>query len=502
MSKEMIISSNPGETWICILENGSLFEVFIERKETRSILGNIYKGRVSKVLPGMQSAFIDIGLQRDSFLYVEDFRENLEDYEKMLGLEEELDNEKESLYRDKTEYRIEDYLQEDQDILVQVKREPLPNKGARVSTYITFPGRYLVFMPFVNYIGVSRRIEDQDERERLREIASRLKPEKAGLIVRTAAHGVNEEELHSDAKYLSEIWKEVIKKSEHHAVPSLIHEDIDLTLKLIRDYFNSDFTRVLVDSEEKYEGIVEYVTHIDSSLASRIKLYSRRKSILEKFGITSEIEKALKSRVWLKSGGYIVINQTEALVSIDVNTGKYMGTKGLEDTVLKINLEAVNEIARQIRLRNLGGIIIIDFIDMEEAKSKEKVFDKLEKALKKDRAKTKLLEISDFCLVELTRKTTRKSLDRILSRACPCCEGSGRIKSATTVSFEIMWKIREICGNMDKNSIVVKAHPEVASYFQEINQKILELELKEREVKIVIKADENLHYEQFDIVTI
>lgn len=502
MSKEMIISSNPGETWVCILENRNLYEIFIERDENRGILGAVYKGRVSKVLPGMQSAFIDIGLRRDAFLYVEDFQGNMDDYEKMLGIDEDLEEENEVLLRDKIDFRIEEYLQEGQDILVQVTREPLPNKGARASTYITLPGRYLVLMPFVNYIGVSRKIEDLDERERLREIASELKSEKAGFIVRTAANGIKEEELHADAEYLIQIWKDIVNKSEHQSAPSLVHQDVDLALTLMRDYFNEDFTKILIDSEEKYKEILHYVNKIDSSLSPRVKYYNEKKPILTKFGITHQVEQALKSRVWLKSGGYIVINQTEALVAIDVNTGKYTGTKGLEDTVLKTNLEAVSEIARQIRLRNLGGIIIIDFIDMEESSSKEKVFQKLEKELKKDRARTKLLEISDFCLVELTRKTSRKSLDRMLSRSCPCCEGSGRLKSAATITFEILWRLREICEMGTVERIVVKAHPEVAAFFEEKGLKILEAEIDEGVDNILIKPDEDLHYEEFEVMTV
>lgn len=501
MSKEMIISSNSGETWVCILEHGNLYEIFIERDGNRGILGAIYKGRVSKVLPGMQSAFIDIGLHRDAFLYVEDFRENLDEYEKMLGIEEDLEGDNEALLGEKMAIRIEEYLQEGQNILVQVTREPLPSKGARVSTYITLPGRYLVLMPFVNYVGVSRKIEDQEERQRLRDIASGLKLEKSGLIVRTAANGVNEEELRSDAEYLNQIWKEIVKKSEHQAIPSLVHQDMDIVLTLIRDYFNADFTKLLIDSEEKYEEIVQYIMRIDPSLSPRVKTYGKKKPILAKYGITRQVEQALKSRVWLKSGGYIVINQTEALVAIDVNTGKYTGTKGLEDTVLKINLEAVSEIARQIRLRNLGGIIIIDFIDMEETSSKEKVFKKLEKELKKDRARTKMLEISEFCLVELTRKTTRKSLDRILSTSCPFCEGKGRLKSASTLSFEILWKLREICETATSERIVVRAHPEVAAHFEEKGLKILKEEMKDCVDNILIKPDANLHYEEFEVVT-
>ncbi len=497
----MIISSNSGESWICILEHGNLYEVFIERDGDHGILGTIYRGRVSKVLPGMQSAFINIGLQRDAFLYVEDFRENMDDYEEMLGIEEELEENKEALIREKMEVRIEDYLQEGQDLLVQVTREPLPSKGARVSTYITLPGRYLVLMPFVNYVGVSRKIEDQEERQRLREIASGLKLEKSGLIVRTAANGVQEEQLNSDAGYLNQVWEEIVKKSEHLPVASMVHQDMNMVLTLVRDYFNDDFTKLLVDSEQKYEEIVQYIKRVEPSLLPKIKLYNKKKPILAKHGINQQVEQALKSRVWLKSGGYIVINQTEALVAIDVNTGKYTGTKRLEDTVLKINLEAVSEIARQIRLRNLGGIIIIDFIDMEELPSREKVFQKLEQELKKDRAKTKLLEISEFCLVELTRKTTRKSLDRILRRGCPCCEGRGRIKSASTVSFEIIWKLREICETATAERIVVRAHPEVAAFFEEKGLKILGEESKECLDIILIKPDEDLHYEDYEVVT-
>ncbi|MEW5805946.1 MAG: Rne/Rng family ribonuclease [Acidobacteriota bacterium] len=505
MSKEIIVSSNPGEIWVSIMENGAPYEIFVERGESYSILGNIYKGVVSKVLPGMQSAFINIGLDRDAFLYVEDLDENIEDYEKILGFSEEFDegiSESEVPVQRRMKPNIDDFLKEGQEIIVQVTKEPLPRKGARITSYITLPGRYLVYMPSVEHIGVSRKIEDLAERIRVREIALNLKPERGGFIVRTVAGGVGEKELRDDAEYLVRIWKEILKKSETVTAPSIIHKEKNIVLKVIRDYFNSEFTRILVDSEEKYREIVDFIHKIDPLLAVRVKLHEKKVQLMEEFGLNKEVEKALKSRIWLKSGGYIVINQTEALVAIDVNTGKYTGEKRLEDTVLKTNLEAVREIVRQIRLRDLGGIIIIDFIDMEELQNRERVFSELESELKKDRAKTKLLKISDFGLVELTRKRTKQSLDRILSTSCPYCEGSGRVKSSATVSFEIMREIKKFAETLEGNTIIIRAHPDVASYLDELKKEVLEFEMKKRNVSVIIRSDGNLHMEQFDIMTI
>ncbi len=500
----MIVSTSPGETWVCIMENGLLYEIFVERIESHGILGNIYKGRVSKVLPGMQSAFIDIGLERDAFLYVEDLDEGMESYEKILGIGEENDeahDERDEPVRVRVKTNIDDYLREGQEIIVQVTKEPLPNKGARITSYITLPGRYLVYMPSVEHIGVSRKIEDPDERTRLKEIASRMKPERGGLIVRTVAEGVGERELSNDAAYLLKAWNGISKMSETAAAPSIIHMEKNIVHKVVRDFFTSEYTRILVDREEEFWEVVNLIQEINPLLAARVKLYDKRKPLMEEYGIAREIERALKSRVWLKSGGYIVINQTEALVAIDVNTGKYTGEKRLEDTVLKTNLEAVKEIVRQIRLRDLGGIIIIDFIDMDEYQNRERVFAELEAELKKDRAKTKLLKISDFGLIELTRKRTKRSLDRILSMSCPYCEGSGRVKSAETMSLEIMRVIKKSIGAFASESIVIRVHPEVAEYLEDSLESLLDPEMQRRKLKIVVRADSALHYEQFDIMT-
>ena len=505
MSKEMIVSTSPGETWVCIMENGLLYEIFVERAENHVILGNIYKGNVSKVLPGMQSAFIDIGLERDAFLYIEDLNESVENYEKILGIGEEVDEthvEREEPLREKMKANIDDYLREGQELMVQVTKEPLPGKGSRITSYITLPGRYLVYMPSVEHIGVSRKIEDLGERSRLKEIAADIKPERGGLIVRTVAEGVGEKELREDAAYLCRTWSEIAKRFETAAAPSIIHREKNIVFKVVRDYFNDDFTRILVDSEEEFREIVNFVNEINPLFAARVKLYDKKKPLMEEIGITKEIEKALKSRVWLKSGGYIVINQTEALVAIDVNTGKYTGGTRLEETVLKTNLEAVKEIVRQIRLRDLGGILIIDFIDMDEPENREKVFNELENELKRDRAKTKLLKISEFGLIELTRKRTKRSLDRMLSMSCPYCEGSGRVKSAETMSFEIMRQLKKSADALEGDSIVIRAHPEVAAYLDGALQTFLFPEMTNRNRKVIVRADSSMHYEQFDIAII
>src|SRR6476661_6031840 len=376
MAREIVINATPHESRIAVLDEGQVVELWVERTRQRTLVGNIYKGRVTKVLPGMQSAFVDLGLERDAFLYVSDVIEDLEEFDNSDPTDDlTLDD----VPQQRAEASIADLLREGQEIVVQVSKDTIAGKGARITSHITLPGRFLVYMPTVSHIGVSRRIEDEGERARLKEILERIRPAGlGGFIVRTAGEERNEDEFVADLKYLTDLWEQIRRRAEKSSAPSVMHHDLDLVLRTIRDVLSPEFKSVWVDSVEQYQRIVEFLDHIQPALVSRVRLFRRDEPIFEEFGIESEIAKALKSKVWLKSGGYIVINQTEALVAIDVNTGKYVGKKNLEETVFRTNLEAAKEIVRQVRLRDLGGVIVLDFIDMEDASNRAKLFETLE----------------------------------------------------------------------------------------------------------------------------
>ena len=505
MPSELVINVTSQETRIALIENGIIAELFIERQSEKGIGGNIYKGRVVRVLPGMQAAFVDIDLDRSAFLYVDDVYEDYDYLELMMGGSRE--NGDVSLERDRKDTLapsrysspIEDMLHEGQEVLVQVSKEPIGSKGARVTAHISLPGRYLVFMPTVDHIGVSRRIEDEGERKRLKEIVSRIKPPDAGFIVRTASEGRTEEDLLMDLNFLLKLWERVQNKKVNAPVPSIIHSDLDICLRAIRDLYTKDVGKVVVDSAKEYNELIEFIETFIPQLKYSIEFYEAEEPIFDAYGIEVEISRALGRKVWLKSGGYIVIEETEALTAVDVNTGKYVGKGNPEDTILKTNLEAVKEIAYQLRLRNIGGIIIIDFIDMEREGGRERVFQTLYEALKKDRAKTNILRISELGLVEMTRKRTRENLSRILCESCSYCEGKGVIKSKTTLCFEIFREIRREAMNVPSNMIIVSLHPEVADFlYDEERYAIEELEDKLKK-KIIIKVRSSFHQEEYEI---
>jgi ribonuclease G len=397
--------------------------------------------------------------------------------------------------------QISKLLKEGQEILVQISKEPLGTKGARITSHIALPGRYLVYMPTVEHIGVSRKISSEEERLRLRNIVLENKGSlTGGFIVRTAGQGRDEEELKADLKFLSTLWNEIKSRTERAKAPALIHRDLDLVQRMLRDTLTPDFKSVRVDNEVQYERVLDFVNRSQPSLVGKVKLYSRETPIFEEFGVQAEIEKALKPKVWLKSGGYIVINQTEALVAIDVNTGKYVGkTNRLEDTILKTNFEAVNEIVRQVRLRDLGGIIVVDFIDMDERKNRAKVTQVLEEALRKDRAPTKVIAFHDFGLVAVTRKRVKQSLERTLCERCTYCSGSGWVKSPTTVSYEILAEARKMAGQIEGKVMTLRVHPEVAKVLKSRDGMLLaELEsLSQKEV--IVKSDAAVEQERFEI---
>ncbi len=497
MSREIVINAAKHESRIAVIDEGQVVELWVERSRQRTVVGNIYQGRVTKVLPGMQSAFVDLGLERDAFLYVSDIVEDLEEYETESHEDIHFDE-----ASPRPETSIADLLREGQEISVQVSKDSIAGKGARITTHITLPGRFLVYMPTVNHVGVSRRIENEDERTRLKEILERVRKVPGGFIVRTAGEGRQEEEFISDLTYLTDLWEQIRIRAEKASAPSAIHHDLDLILRTIRDVLSPEFKTVWVDSVDQYQRIVEFLDQIQPNLVSRVRLYRREEPIFEAFGVEGEIEKAMKSKVWLKSGGYIVINQTEALVAIDVNTGKYVGKKNLEETVFRTNLEAIKEIVRQIRLRDLGGIIVLDFIDMEDLGNRATIFDALELEIKKDRSKTKILQISEFGLVEMTRKRVRQSLERSLTQACPYCGGSGRIKSNTTVMLEVWRHLMKLRDVHEGQEVIVRLNPEIYASFRTEGGPIFDELERLHNIHLVFKPDDNLHHEQFDVMPV
>jgi len=677
MIKEMIVNSSSLETKIAILEDDQLAELYIERNRNRGILGNIYKGRVTKVLPGMQSAFVQIGLEKDAFLYVSDFVEESEEFDKVLGEAEEKAEEKAEAeatevevqdrpvhrdrdrkvdkprWRDRRERQdaarsapvpapddalipatverwnlsqetervldydpesthsfepseipeplpltpheashsgapvieevpsepvalpdapenpmpapessdeppldnaalgnhggeilpfsvegdggvsgfnprhrgtgarrkrfaaarhtrkperqsIDDMLREGQEILVQVAKEPIAKKGARVTSHIALPGRYLVYMPTVDHVGVSRKIESEAERARLKDVILKHRDRfSGGIIVRTAAEEHSEEDLTNDLNYLVKVWDDIHVRAEGVSAPRMIHSELSLVQRLLRDQFSFEFAAIRVDDEVEFQHIVEFVDKIYPNLVHRVKLYTKENHIFDEYGITSEIDKLLQPKIWLKSGGYIVINQTEALVSIDINTGKFVGRgNSLEETITRTNIEAVKEIVKQIRLRDLGGIIVIDFIDMDERKNRKRVMEALSLELTHDKAPSKILEFNEFGLVAITRKRVKQSLERALCQPCPYCFGSGMVKSVATTCYNIYHELEKMKPALDEHhEIMIRVHPEVARALRESESVVLEeiRGLLHREV--LIKSDSSLHIEHFNIVT-
>ena len=396
---------------------------------------------------------------------------------------------------------ITDLLKEGQEVLIQIAKEPIGKKGARITSHIALPGRFLVYMPTVNHVGVSRKIASDEERQRLKRIVtSERENGVGGFIVRTAAANIKEDELRADIRFLKHLWNEIKNRAENSKSPALIYHDLNLVERVLRDQVNADFSQILVDTEDEYERVVRFANRFQPSLVRRIKLYTKETPLFEEFGIQDEINRSLKSKVWLKSGGHIVINQTEALVAIDVNTGKYVGkTQRLEDTIVKTNVDAIKEIVRQIRLRDLGGIIVIDFIDMDERKNRQKVMMALEDALRNDRAPSKVLQFNDFGLVAITRKRVKQSLERTLAEPCPYCVGAGFVKSVPTVCNELYIEMRKMAKIHDADDITIRVNPEVAKALKAGNGKLIG-ELEELTGKtVLIKSDPALHQEMFDI---
>lgn len=487
MSEELLINVTPQETRVAYVENGVLHEVHIERARRRGLVGNVYKGRVSRVLPGMQAAFIEIGLERTAFLHASDIVQTTA--------------EKQGNGIRSTE-AIMELLREGQDVIVQVVKDPMGTKGARLTTQISIPSRYLVYMPGADHIGVSQKIEDETERQRLKDIINKYAAEfdPGGYIIRTVGEGVGDDAIYSDMRFLQRFWNAIKEHSDTDASGSLIHEDLPLAMRTMRDLSGTAIEKVRIDSNETFNKVHKFASKFIPELANCIEYYPGERPIFDIYGIEDEIRKALERKVALKSGGYLIIDQTEAMTTIDVNTGAFVGHRNLEETIFKTNLEATQAIVRQLRLRNLGGIIIIDFIDMLDPEHRRQVLRALEKNLERDHAKTHISEVSSLGLVEMTRKRTRESLEHVLCETCPTCNGRGSLMTAETVCYEIFREImRESRQFEAQQFLVLAAQSVVDMLLDEESTSVAELE-EFIGIPIRFQVESEYTHEQFDLV--
>jgi ribonuclease G len=494
--KELLINATPPETRVAVLEDGRTVEVLHERRGRQGLVGNIYLGRVHRVLPGMQAAFVAIGLDRDAFLYVEDVLPRTVD----LDVEAEEDPLRAVNREAADRPRIDDLLKEGQEIVVQVAKDPLAGKGPRVTANLSLPGRTLVYLPGVREIGISRRITNDEERERLRQILGTL-PGDGGLIARTAAEGSSSAEFLAEHQYLTTLSDKVARKAGNASAPALLHREVDLALRSVRDLVTAEFAAIRIDDEETHARLADFIGQVAPALAYRLELDRTAEPLFEKFGVEAEIEDALKSRVPLASGGSIVIHQTEALVAIDVNTGKYVGKEDLEQTVYETNLEAVPEVARQIRLRDLGGLLVVDFIDMLDLSHRREVFERFEAELAKDRARFRILPVSEFGLIEITRQRSRGNLEKLLTRSCPDCGGSGRVKTELTAALELRRALlAPPVTFVTGQKVRVRVPPGLSRFLLEEEPELLSDVEKELGVEVDLVPDQTLPAARYEIV--
>ena len=510
MSKKLIVNQLPHETRVALLEDGNLVELFIDRQGNNDIAGNIYKGRVQRVLPGMQAAFVDIGLSQAAFIHVSDVigahypvTEQIFEGDDGDDANDDSDQGTESLEYEvpsgQRDYKIEELITEGQEMLVHVAKSPMGTKGARLTSYISLPGRFLVLMPHSDHIGISRRIEDEDERQRLRDLVGRLRTGSYGYIVRTAGEGIDEAKITQEMQFLTNLWETILGRCKTAPTPSLVHKELDLTLRAVRDLLIHEAEALVVDHMDGYQRVLTFLDPFLPSLKESVELYTSTEPIFDAFNLEGDISRALKRKVWLKSGGYIVIEQTEALVAIDVNTGRYVGKHNVEETILKTNLEAVKEIAYQIRLRDIGGIIIIDFIDMQKKSNRERVFNALREALEKDRSKTHVLPMSEMGLIQMTRKRVRKSITNTLCEPCFYCDGEGYHLSRQTVCNNIYRGIIREAADMVGRQLTLKVNPAIADLLHgEENELVVALE-KTIDKQIVVYPNTHFHLEEFEI---
>ena len=514
MSEEILINMTPQETRVAVVDNGVLQEVYIERTRKKGLFGNIFKGRVSRVLPGMQAAFIDIGLERTGFLHTSDIVTNHQQEDAVTDVT-----------RPTALQPIETIIKEGDEILVQVIKDPIGTKGTRLTTRLSIPSRYIVFIPDYPSIGVSQRIEDETERERLRNVIlgyqsgiERLAAsnednlilhgaireseilKQGGFIFRTAAEHVSDEDLYKDIEFLRKIWDSTVVRAKHTFPPALVYEDLPLVMRTMRDMLHTKIEKVRIDSKETYRQVMEFAKHFIPELLGRIEYHTDHHPIFDLYSLEDEIQRSLDKRVQLKSGGYLIIDQTEAMTTVDVNTGAFVGHRNQEETIYKTNLEAAHMIARQLKLRNLGGIIIIDFIDMQDPEHGQQILRSLEKYVEKDHTKTTISELTSLGLVQLTRKRTRESLEHILCEFCPTCHGRGSIKTAETICYEIFREILREAHQFDANKLLVVASQSVVDMLlDDESDSVAELEAF-IERPITFQLDTLYTQEQYDIV--
>ncbi len=501
MARVLLVNRRPEQRRVALIENGVTTELFFERLKDQSLVGNVYKGRVVRVLPGMQAAFVEVGLSRTAFLFVGDVARPDQDDED--GDDEDGGGaaavEPKSGGRGERYPPIDTLVQNGQSLLVQVTKMPMGNKGARISTHISLPGRHLVYMPTVEHVGVSRRIQDPEERARLKAMALAAKPDVGGLIVRTASEGLDEAAIAEDVRFLTELWADIQRRGLDARAPALIHEDLDLTLRSVRDLLTDAEDRVVVDDSDELGRIVDFVRRFMPAFEGNIQRWDSPEPMFERYGVEWEITRASRRKVWLKSGGYILIDRTEALTAVDVNTGRYVGKTNFEETIVAINLEAVKEIAYQLRLRDIGGIIVIDFIDMLSTQNQEKVVAALVAELAKDRAQTKVLAVSPLGLVEMTRKRVRNSIVHALTEPCFYCEGKGYLRSIAVICDSILFALHQQLRSARGQAVEVRAHPKVTEAL--VHDWELELERVETlyDAQLELSVAPEMHLEWFEI---
>lgn len=521
MSDQLVVNIALFETRIAFLEGGIVTEVMIERNADRGLVGDIYLGKVQRVLPGMQAAFVELGLGKAAFLYVGDVvraqpsldpHDALEESERTSDAETHASLEHDEKPHDvesepnvkvkrrvKDKYKIEDLLKPGQEILVQVTKDPIGTKGPRVSCNISIPGRHVVFMPNYDHIGISRKIAEDDERERLKRLLTQMKPQDGGFVARTVSQGVSDEKILRDCEYLVSLWRDIERRIKGLSAPALVQPELDVLLKCARDMTHESISRIIIDQEEAFHRTKNFLEIFHQPMCEKVELYERKEPIFEYFGVESEIARAMGRKVWLRSGGYLIIDQAEALTVIDVNTGRFVGKRNLEDTILRANLEAVREVAYQLRLRNIGGMVIVDFIDMDSQADRDKVLTALIEALKKDRARCNVVKISELGLVEMTRQRTRESLERRMCEPCFYCDGKGTLKSKQTVVYEIFRQLINRGKNLFEPQIMVHAHPEVVDLvYGEEHENLTKIE-EQLKKQITVRPRGSFHQEQFDI---
>ncbi len=517
MLKELVVNAAPHETRVALLENNTIVEVFIEREDETSIAGNIYKGRVQRVLPGMQAAFVDIGFDQAAFIYVDDVLDTAshkiyQKFEQDNDVEDDPESDDENsetdtLAQSQTSWKsdlnhdcnIEDLLTESQEIMVQVAKSSIGTKGPKITTHISLAGRYLVLMPTVDHIGISKKIENEAERTRLKELLVSVKKNQFGYIFRTQAHGIDEKTLKKEINFLTKTWEGILAKSERTSATSLVYKDLTITYRAVRDLLANEANKLIIDSKEEYDNVQNFLKELMPDVKLSVELYQGKESIFDAYNIEGDVARALKKKVWLKSGGSIVIEQTEALVAIDVNTGRYVGKHNFDETILKTNLEAVKEIAYQIRLRDIGGIIIIDFIDMKKEQHKNKVMIQMNEAMKKDKSQTNVLPLTELGLIQMTRKRIRRNLTRTLCKPCLYCSGDGHLLSGKSICHKIYRDLVSEAGDIMGNKFTVKVHPEIAQLLHGREKHLIESLEKQFSMPIAIYPESHYHIEEYHI---